>query len=264
MAAMRRSIDELVWRARTTADVGEFATHALATYETTVRYDRALITRKGGHEPLVSVGVDRHSLEIVRYCQQNLDRYAPDLRKALAFARRTGGFIDSEVYSARDRRELPFFCDIVHPQRVRSSLVLTPRWQGTDLGTIRLERDGRLPFTPRDFARAVALLPVIEVCFVAHGLTAHGAGGAPDDRALPQLSAREAEVARHVGRGLATRQIALLLGTSPFTVRNQLSRIFDKLGIANRAELAAWVTRELAPRPAAAPAAAAVRGTSVP
>jgi DNA-binding CsgD family transcriptional regulator len=68
-------------------------------------------------------------------------------------------------------------------------------------------------------------------------------------RSLPRLTEREAEIARQVARGLSTRHIALILGTSPFTVRNQLSRVFDKTRVASRAELAAWVAERSVERP---------------
>jgi DNA-binding CsgD family transcriptional regulator len=52
-----------------------------------------------------------------------------------------------------------------------------------------------------------------------------------------------------VARGLTTPHIALILGTSPLTVRNQLCRVFDKTRVASRAELATWVAqRSLARR----------------
>jgi DNA-binding CsgD family transcriptional regulator len=51
-----------------------------------------------------------------------------------------------------------------------------------------------------------------------------------------ELSRREAQIAAHVERGLTTTQIALIVGTSPLTVRNRIGHIFDKTGVASRAE----------------------------
>jgi len=64
--------------------------------------------------------------------------------------------------------------------------------------------------------------------------------------ALPRfdkLSAREAECVKLVGLGMTNAQIALRTGTSPITVRNQLSAAFQKLGLKNRYELAAAVIK---------------------
>ena len=51
------------------------------------------------------------------------------------------------------------------------------------------------------------------------------------------LSPREAEIFEYLQRGYSNRQIGLVLGTSPLTVRNQLARLFRKVGVASRAEL---------------------------
>jgi DNA-binding NarL/FixJ family response regulator len=51
------------------------------------------------------------------------------------------------------------------------------------------------------------------------------------------LSRREKEVVRHVAEGLSNREIAGRLKLSEHTIKNYLFRIFDKLGVASRAEL---------------------------
>jgi non-specific serine/threonine protein kinase len=55
------------------------------------------------------------------------------------------------------------------------------------------------------------------------------------------LSAREVEVARLVARGLTNREIADALVLQPSTVGNHLQRIYARLGLAGRAQLATWV-----------------------
>ena len=60
-----------------------------------------------------------------------------------------------------------------------------------------------------------------------------GAVGAP---AFPELTAREREVLELVSRGLSNPEIADHLGTSPKTVRNQVSALFDKLGVTSRSQ----------------------------
>ena len=52
-----------------------------------------------------------------------------------------------------------------------------------------------------------------------------------------RLSPREEEIFGYLQRGYSNRQIALVLGTSPLTVRNQLARLFRKVGVSSRAEL---------------------------
>lgn len=51
------------------------------------------------------------------------------------------------------------------------------------------------------------------------------------------LTAREREVAQRFARGETNREIALALALSPATVRNHLSRVYDKLQVRHRAGL---------------------------
>jgi DNA-binding CsgD family transcriptional regulator len=60
----------------------------------------------------------------------------------------------------------------------------------------------------------------------------------------PLLSARELEVARLVAAGLADKQIARSLGIAPRTAATHVNNIRNKLGLQNRAQIAAWVTAE--------------------
>ncbi|RYZ65594.1 MAG: LuxR family transcriptional regulator [Proteobacteria bacterium] len=60
----------------------------------------------------------------------------------------------------------------------------------------------------------------------------------PTLRALPGLTAAEREVVSEVVAGASNAQIATARGTSSRTVANQLQRIFAKLGVHSRAELA--------------------------
>jgi pimeloyl-ACP methyl ester carboxylesterase/DNA-binding CsgD family transcriptional regulator len=53
---------------------------------------------------------------------------------------------------------------------------------------------------------------------------------------FPELTAREREVLELVARGLANDEIAERLGITSKTVRNQVSALFDKLGVSSRAQ----------------------------
>jgi DNA-binding NarL/FixJ family response regulator len=58
-----------------------------------------------------------------------------------------------------------------------------------------------------------------------------------ESRWMSLLSRREQEVVRCVAEGLSNREIAGRLKLSEHTIKNYLFRIFDKLGVSNRAEL---------------------------
>lgn len=79
-----------------------------------------------------------------------------------------------------------------------------------------------------------------EVAALMRSLGARGRAG-PRDHGL--LSRREVEVLRLVGEGLRNAEIASRLSISPKTAEHHLSRIYAKLGLRNRAELAAYAVR---------------------
>ena len=58
------------------------------------------------------------------------------------------------------------------------------------------------------------------------------------------LTATEVEVARLVAEGLKNAEIAARLFVSPVTVKTHVAHAFTKLGVRNRAELAAFALRE--------------------
>jgi two-component system nitrate/nitrite response regulator NarL len=55
------------------------------------------------------------------------------------------------------------------------------------------------------------------------------------------LTGSEREILLALAGGASNKQIARRLGKSEFTVRNQLSRLFDKLGVTNRTQAAFWL-----------------------
>ncbi len=62
----------------------------------------------------------------------------------------------------------------------------------------------------------------------------------PQIQAETLLSPRELDVLKHVARGLTNPEIAGQLSVSENTVRFHLKNIFEKLGVTNRTEAAAW------------------------
>ena len=59
------------------------------------------------------------------------------------------------------------------------------------------------------------------------------------------LTRRELELVRLVSEGLRNKQIAFQLGITEGTVKIHLHRIYDKLGVTSRVELANYARREL-------------------
>jgi two-component system, NarL family, nitrate/nitrite response regulator NarL len=55
-----------------------------------------------------------------------------------------------------------------------------------------------------------------------------------------RLTAREREIVAAVAAGESNRQVAARLGLAEDTVKHHITNIFDKLGVSNRAEMAAY------------------------
>jgi DNA-binding NarL/FixJ family response regulator len=113
-----------------------------------------------------------------------------------------------------------------------------------------------------DAGAAGYLLKHADPLDLLEAIRAAAAGGVPLDpraaRALldarrrpalrsPDLSAREVEVLRLVAGGLSNRQIASRLGIAERTVKAHLTRVFDRIGVADRTSAALWAKDNLGP-----------------
>lgn len=76
--------------------------------------------------------------------------------------------------------------------------------------------------------------------FTGNGDEAHDHTSAP-----VKLTPREESVIRLVVQGMVNREIADTLHLSEHTIKNYLFRIFDKLGVSNRVELALYAVAKL-------------------
>jgi len=235
-ASCERLALQLAEHARHARDTPEFRAHALRDVGSLIAHDTAVFSEFGCNDPLTVVGVDAHALEIIQYCERNFHLYSDEVEPLFSVARKVGGIVDSEIFSAEKRGKLSFYAEIMRGQGIRSVLMLLPRWRGRTMGNFRFERHGPPDFTLDDLAVALRVLPTVEI-----GLAALRADLVRRSDAMLALTQRETEVALQVARGLTTPQIARVLGTSKLTVRNQIARIFDKLKVTTRAELAACV-----------------------
>ena len=57
------------------------------------------------------------------------------------------------------------------------------------------------------------------------------------------LTSREMQIARAVAEGRGNREIAAQLGITEQTVKNHLTSIFEKMGVASRLQLALLIIR---------------------
>jgi DNA-binding CsgD family transcriptional regulator len=176
------------------------------------------------------------------FLKQNLGRFLAEisLEEVSSYTERARSHHD--VWSRARQRELAVFQEVLLPTGMQHMAVRVSIRHGNVAG-FNLERRGRSsPFTEDDLSLIDMVGPFLHI---AELLTLDS----NDDEALDNLtdeyalSPREAELVGLVARGLQNGEIALLLGVSANTVRNTLARVFDKVGVSNRAELTYYATR---------------------
>lgn len=78
------------------------------------------------------------------------------------------------------------------------------------------------------------------IAYVQHSDDSGQNAGAPID----ELTERELEVLKHIGRGLSNREIASELSISHMTVKTHVSNLLSKLALADRTQAAIFAIRQ--------------------
>jgi len=79
---------------------------------------------------------------------------------------------------------------------------------------------------------------------VASRVVEMAVGGGPPKEQFDGLTARELEILRQVATGFPNKQIAYRLKISEKTVRNHVSHIYEKIGVADRSQAAVYAVRK--------------------
>jgi DNA-binding CsgD family transcriptional regulator len=236
-AAATVALGEILERARSGASLPELHMAILSGLRTITGWDSAIfIPHRSRNERPTQVNKEQF-VHLTKDLHKQ--RFASDIERGRVLSLSRGGlYLDSEVYSAAERRNLPFFAEIMRPQGITSRICINLEFGGVQTGTVHVCRHSQVgQFSTDDVAR---LRPLVAAIAVADAALMRAAPPKPFD-GDEALTPREREVVDYVCRGLRTRDIALCLGTSPKTVGNQLQKVFDKLNVSSRAELVAWV-----------------------
>jgi DNA-binding CsgD family transcriptional regulator len=173
------------------------------------------------------------------YCR-GVARYDGELVPLISRTLASGVVHDLSVFSARERDRITFYQDIIRPIGSREFLTGALRVGERVLGFIQLGR-GRgasRAFDDRAIGALNRVLPALSL-----GEAVRRSPSARESR-LPQgfsFTRREDQIIQHARLGHTVADIALALGTSPHTVRNQLAKLYRKLGVSSRAELVGLV-----------------------
>jgi DNA-binding CsgD family transcriptional regulator len=156
-------------------------------------------------------------------------------------ASQAGAGRDGEILPRARYERTRLFQDMMRPLRLNSILAGFHASGGRSIrATLVLARAGS-GFSDVERQRLSAIMPTLSVCELARrsvaGVALPSTGEGP--RGAARLTVREAEVLDYLRLGYTNREIAMALGTSFRTVRNQLTGVFAKLGATTRAEAVA-------------------------
>ena len=164
---------------------------------------------------------------------------------------RTALFADAEALLAAWREDWAgcVLADLRLPAKSGLELQAELRARGAALPFIIMTAHGDVPSARTAFqAQAIDFLEkpfdhaqlraAIDTAFSREGARLERAG---DAAKLATLTEREREVLEHAAKGLHAKEIAAALGISPRTVEVHKTRIMEKLGARNVAELVRFV-----------------------
>lgn len=138
-----------------------------------------------------------------------------------------------DVVPYEDFERLDFYNDFLRPDNMYHGANVFVRADDRELCDFRIFRSrSSAPFTARDLMLMDAISTYLS----------KAEGDRPETEPTV-LTRRETEVARLVSRGCTDADIERILGISFSTVRSHINNCFEKLGCANRSELAAYVVQ---------------------
>ncbi len=247
-------LDPIRW----VAGIDDFAQASAASFGPVFGASKAVFTAR---RPAAALSPDDvHFVNWPSWCKshycEHVRRRDPIRRWLAAVDAQRAGEVArlSDLVPARDLLRTRYYQDMMRPSDARYVMTLAVRHGGTIAGALSLVRSAAAgDFSVPERQLAQTLAPVLGI---AYGVAVErGMRGAPPALPSPSifelptparprpdsatLTPREREVVALVVRGRTNKEIARSFGTSPWTVKNQLRAIFDKVGVHNRTALSA-------------------------
>lgn len=217
-----------------------FASELLDRLQRTIGYDVAYHAHAPlGREPVFAARRGLADDIATRMLRRNAV-YAAELDPIKRAAAESDGVaVDSAVLSRSERDARAYYRELMAPAGGRHALLAVAVVTGQVAAVTMLGRTGAT-FSARALEAVRRVVPVIGLAARAHAFTPPPASSV---RPTVSLTRRERDLCDYVALGFTNDEIGKALGTSPRTVRNQLSALYMRLGVANRAELVALAGR---------------------
>jgi len=240
-AAHQLSAGEIAEIARSVADRRRFRDEVMERLQRNLGYEGGWFHTLDPSLPLATGAWLGLEMELVERARAGWQGYAPGLAPLLQASSAGGGVaVDAQVFSRQERERLAFYRDVARPLRIEPLLWTTLSVRSQEIAVIGLAR--RSAAARFSDAGVDLLRSLVAVLSVADGFFAlpRPSVEAPI-AAIGGLTRREREVADLVVLGYTNREIGIALGTSPRTVRNQMTSILEKTGAATRTELTRFI-----------------------
>jgi DNA-binding CsgD family transcriptional regulator len=225
----------------TTSEVSAFESGVLELLRRHVGFDLAMFRRKHDYGA-VSVGFDPGLLRAVVPFWPAI--VAEALQNPKISDQKPSVACDAQFYDRRQFESMVSYRVIGKPSGEKAGVSLLSWRGGHCIAHLRLAR-GQGEFKGAELDRLRAFMPQIQLAetlrYVQSKLPETAAALTSDvsdesEIGARRLSARERDIVSYLGLGYTNEQIASACGSSPHTIRNQLSRAYAKLGVASRAE----------------------------
>jgi DNA-binding CsgD family transcriptional regulator len=222
-------IAEAVWGSETAPELGR---QVMAVVDRLVTCDFGSILSAAPSREW-TLHAEKEDNQIIR---QNHWRYATEMSRDELAQLGERFSLDTELFPTGRRERMSVYHDFMRPNRQAGFIARYWPMDG-QLWGFGMSR-GYRTFSADDRRRLDAIFPHLRAALRAGRWLASGERVRQHDGAQWSLTAVERRTTSLVVRGLTNSEAASLLGVSPHTVRNTLARIFEKVGVSRRSELA--------------------------
>lgn len=176
------------------------------------------------------------------FLKRNLGRFLAEIHPEEVARYTDQARVHHDVWSSARQRQLAVFREVLVPTGMKHMLVRVSVRHGNVAGFNLERRDAAFPFIDQELHLVDLVAPFLHIVEVLT-LRAEDDSIATSFSREHGLAKRESEFVALATRGLQNAEIAKLVGVSVNTVRNTFVRVFEKVGVANRAELAYLASR---------------------
>lgn len=211
----------------------------LERLQQTVGFDAGYIAASWGNATEGRGAVADHDEPFLK---RNLGRFLAEILPEEVALYTDHARIHHDVWPRARQLQMAVFREVLDPTGMKHMIVRVSVRHGNVAGFNLERRNAAHAFTQRELDLVDIVAPFLHIVEVLT-LQAQDDTVASEFAAQYGLTPREAEFVGLTARGLQNAEIGILTGVSVNTVRNTLARVFEKVGVGSRAELAYFATR---------------------